>query len=126
MRDLRPFRGSETPWTSAATAPMLDRMAPKLIAGPPNSGRPGRILDGFGAMAGQARGLVVPNVEAGERFGEGLTRGGDAVTGAGVGTFDELFALAARATDAQPGPAISRTRRLRLAREAASRARRSR
>src|SRR3954452_24443797 len=122
MRDLRPFRGSETPWTSAATAPMLDRMALKLIVGPPNSGRTGAILDGFRAMSGQDPVLVVPTVDDVERFEEELTRGGDAVIGAAVGTFDELFALVARATDAQPGPAISRTQRLRLAREAAARA----
>jgi len=44
------------------------------------------------------------------------------VIGATVGTFDELFALVARSTDAQAGRAISRTQRLRLAREAAARA----
>ena len=42
--------------------------------------------------------------------------------GATVGTFDQLFGLVARATDAPAGPAVSRTQRLRLAREAASRA----
>ena len=41
--------------------------------------------------------------------------------GATVGTFDQLFALVARATDAPAGPAVSRTQRLRLTREAASR-----
>ena len=73
-------------------------------------------------MSGQDPVLVVPTVDDVERFEEELTRGGDAVIGATVGTFDELFALVARATDAQAGPAISRTQRLRLAREAASRA----
>jgi ATP-dependent helicase/DNAse subunit B len=100
---------------------MLDRMALKLIIGPPNSGRTGAVLDGFRAMSGQDPVLVVPTVDDVERFEEELTRGGDAVIGATVGTFDELFALVARATDAQAGPAI-RTQRLRLAREAASRA----
>ena len=97
-------------------------MALKLIIGPPNSGRTGAVLDGFRAMSGQDPVLVVPTVDDVERFEEELTRGGDAVIGATVGTFDELFALVARATDAQAGPAISRTQRLRLAREAASRA----
>ena len=101
---------------------MLDRMALKLIVGPPNSGRTGAVLDGFRAMSGNDPVLVVPTVDDVERFEEELTRGGDAVIGATVGTFDELFALVARATDAQAGPAISRTQRLRLAREAASRA----
>ena len=97
-------------------------MALKLIVGPPNSGRTGAVLDGFRAMSGNDPVLVVPTVDDVERFEEELTRGGDAVIGATVGTFDELFALVARATDAQAGPAISRTQRLRLAREAAPRA----
>jgi ATP-dependent helicase/nuclease subunit B len=101
---------------------MLDRMALNLIIGPPNSGRTGAVLDGFRAMSGQDPVLVVPTVDDVERFEEELTRGGDAVIGATVGTFGELFTLVARATDAQAGPAISRTQRLRLAREAASRA----
>ncbi len=73
-------------------------------------------------MSGRDPVLVVPTVDDVERFEEELTRDGDAVIGATVGTFDELFALVARAADAQAGPAISRTQRLRLAREAASRA----
>jgi ATP-dependent helicase/DNAse subunit B len=97
-------------------------MALKLIVGPPNSGRTGAILDGFRAAAGRDPVLVVPTVDDVERFEEELTRGGAAVVGATVGTFDELFALVARATDAQAGPSISRTQRLRLAREAASQA----
>ncbi len=101
---------------------MLNRMALKLIVGPPNSGRTGAVLDGFRAMSGNDPVLVVPTVDDVERFEEELTRGGDAVIGATAGTFDELFALVARATDAKAGPAISRTQRLRLAREAASRA----
>jgi ATP-dependent helicase/nuclease subunit B len=101
---------------------MLNRMALKLIVGPPNSGRTGAILDGFRAMSGRDPVLVVPTVDDVERFEEELTRDGDAVIGATVGTFNELFALVARSTDAQAGPAISRTQRLRLAREAASRA----
>jgi ATP-dependent helicase/nuclease subunit B len=101
---------------------MLDRMALKLIVGPPNSGRTGAVLDGFRAMSGNDPVLVVPTVDDVERFEEELTRDGDAVIGATVGTFDELFALVARSTDAQAGPAISRTQRMRLAREAGSRA----
>jgi ATP-dependent helicase/DNAse subunit B len=65
--------------------------------------------------------LVVPTVDDVERFEEELTSGGEVVIGATVGTFDQLFALVARATDAPGGPAVSRTQRLRLAREAASR-----
>jgi ATP-dependent helicase/DNAse subunit B len=101
---------------------MLDRMALKLIVGPPNSGRTGAVLDGFRAMSGNDPVLVVPTVDDVERFEEELTRDGAAVIGATVGTFDELFALVARSTDAQAGPAVSRIQRLRLAREATSRA----
>jgi ATP-dependent helicase/DNAse subunit B len=101
---------------------MLDRMALKLIVGPPNSGRTGATLDGFRASATRDPVLVVPTVDDVERFEEELTRGGEAVIGATVGTFDQLFALVARATDAPAGPAITRVQRLRLAREAASRA----
>src|SRR3954468_24973044 len=97
-------------------------MALKLIVGPPNSGRTGAVLDGFRAMSGNDPVLVVPTVDDVERFEQELTRDGTAVIGATVGTFDELFALVARSTDAQAGPAISRIQRLRLAREAASRA----
>ena len=50
------------------------------------------------------------------------TRDGEVVIGATVGTFDQLFAMVARATDAPAGPAVSRTQRLRLARETAARA----
>ena len=101
---------------------MLARMAVKLIVGPPNSGRTGATLDGFSAAAARDPVLVVPTVDDVERFEEELTRDGDVVIGATVGTFDQLFALVARATDAPAGPALSRTQRLRLAREAASRA----
>src|SRR5436190_12820905 len=97
-------------------------MALKLIVGPPNSGRTGAILDGFRAMSGRHPVLVVPTVDDVERFEEELTRDGKVVIGATVGTFDQLFGLIARATDAPAGPAVSRTQRLRLAREAASRA----
>lgn len=97
-------------------------MALKLIIGPPNSGRTGAILDGFRATSGNDPVLVVPTVDDVERFEQELTRGGDAVIGASVGTFNRLFELVARETDAPTGPPLSRTQRRRLAREAASRA----
>jgi ATP-dependent helicase/DNAse subunit B len=101
---------------------MLDRMALRLIAGPPNSGRTGAVLEGFRAAAGRDPVLVVPTVDDVERFERELTSGGEAVIGASVCTFDRLFALIARATDAPAGPALSPTQRRRIAREAASRA----
>ncbi len=96
-------------------------MALKLIAGPPNSGRTGVVLERFRAAAFRDPVLVVPTVDDVERFEEELTRDGDAVIGATVGTFDRLFELVARATDAAAGPALSRTQRRRLAREAVAR-----
>jgi ATP-dependent helicase/DNAse subunit B len=97
-------------------------MPVKLIVGPPNSGRTGATLAGFRAAAARDPVLVVPTVDDVERFEEELTREGDVVIGATVGTFGQLFGLVAGATGAVAGPAISRTQRLRLAREAASRA----
>jgi ATP-dependent helicase/DNAse subunit B len=101
---------------------MLGAMPLNLIVGPPNSGRTGRVLDGFRAASARDPVLVVPTVDDVERFEQELTRGGDGVIGATVGTFDQLFDLVARATDAATGPALSRTQRRRLAREAASHA----
>ena len=97
-------------------------MSVKLIVGPPNSGRTGRTLDAFRAAAARDPVLVVPTVDDVERFEDELTTEGEVVIGATVGTFDQLFRLVARATDAPAGPAISRIQRLRLASEAASRA----
>jgi ATP-dependent helicase/nuclease subunit B len=97
-------------------------MGVKLIIGPPNSGRTGRTLAAFRAADARDPVLVVPTVDDVERFEEELTGTGEVVIGATVGTFGQLFGLVARATDAPTGPAVSRTQRLRLAREAASRA----
>jgi ATP-dependent helicase/nuclease subunit B len=101
---------------------MLARMAVKVIAGPPNSGRTGKTLDAFKTAAARDPVLVVPTVDDVERVEEELTRDGEVVIGATVGTFNQLFGLVARATDAPAGPAVGRTQRLRLVREAASRA----
>jgi ATP-dependent helicase/DNAse subunit B len=97
-------------------------MGLRLIIGPPNSGRTGAVLDGFRSAGARDPVLVVPTVDDVERFETELTSGGGVVLGATVGTFDQLFALVARSTDAPAGPAMSRTQRIRLAREAASRA----
>src|SRR5690349_5715026 len=114
MRKTKRFR-------RAARAPMLDRMGLKLIIGPPNSGRTGAVLDAFREVSSRDPVLVVPTVDDVERFEEELTRDGEVVIGATVGTFDQLFGMVARGTDAPVGPAVSRTQRLRLAREAVSR-----
>jgi ATP-dependent helicase/DNAse subunit B len=100
---------------------MLGAMPLKLITGPPNSGRTGAVLDGFRAAASRDPVLVVPTVDDVERFERELTAGGEAVIGASVVNFDQLFALVARATDTSSRPPLSRTQRRRLAREAVSR-----
>jgi ATP-dependent helicase/DNAse subunit B len=97
-------------------------MSLKLIVGPPNSGRTGVVLERFREKLNRDPVLVVPTVDDVERFEEELARDGG-VTGARVGTFKELFALVARATDAPTGPALSGIQRRRLAREAISRSR---
>jgi ATP-dependent helicase/nuclease subunit B len=99
---------------------MLDRMALKLIIGPPNSGRTGAVLDGFRGMSGRDPVLVVPTVDDVERFEEELTHHG-AVIGAAVGTFKDLFSLVARATDGPASPPLSRIQRRRLTRQAVGR-----
>ena len=83
----------------------------KLIIGPPNSGRTGVVLEGFRAAVSRDPVLVVPTVDDVERFEAELTREGDAVIGATVRTFDQLFGLVARATDAPAGPALSPAQR---------------
>ena len=84
---------------------MLGRMSVKLIVGPPNSGRTGKTLAAFKSAASRDPVLVVPTVDDVERFEEELTRDDQVVIGATVGTFDQLFGLVARATDAPAGPA---------------------
>jgi ATP-dependent helicase/nuclease subunit B len=100
---------------------MLDSMPLNLIAGPPSSGRTGAVLVGFRAAAGRNPVLVVPTVDDVERFERELTADGEAVVGASVCTFDRLFVLIARATDAPVAPALSATQRRRIAQEAVSR-----
>src|SRR5690242_21458716 len=80
--------------------PMLSRMGVKLIVGPPNSGRTGKTLAAFKSAAARDPVLVVPTVDDVERFEQELTREGKVVIGATVGTFDQLFRMVARATDA--------------------------
>jgi ATP-dependent helicase/DNAse subunit B len=96
-------------------------MALRLIVGPPNSGRTGAVLDAFRSVGGQDPVLVVPTLDDVERFEGELTREGEAVIGASVGTFDMLFRLVARAADAPTGAPLSPTQRRRLARESVAR-----
>ena len=96
-------------------------MALNLIVGPPNSGRTGAVLDAFRAVAERDPVLVVPTVDDVERFEGELTGEGGSVIGASVCTFDRLFAMVSRTTEATAGPALSDTQRRRLAREAVAR-----
>src|SRR5262245_18176004 len=135
MRRTMRVRACPTPSAGSAFMPMLRRGWPEsearsnrsmpplnLIVGPPNSGRTGRTLAAFRSAAARDPVLVVPTVDDVECFEQELTRDGDVVIGATVGTFDQLFGLVGRATDAPLGPGVSRTQRRRLAREAASQA----
>ena len=96
-------------------------MALKLIAGPPNSGRTGAILDAFRATLPHDPILVVPTRDDVERFEEELTRDGTPLVGARVCTFDPLFRLVAGALGVPSRPPLSDVQRRRLAAEAASR-----
>jgi ATP-dependent helicase/DNAse subunit B len=121
MRERKRIPGCQNPWGRADHVHMLGRMALNLIAGPPNSGRTGAILDAFRSVAAHDPVLVVPTVDDVERFEGELTAGGDALIGASVGTFDRLFALVRRAVDAPAGTPLTRTQRRRVAREAVAR-----
>jgi ATP-dependent helicase/DNAse subunit B len=106
---------------------MLDRdgseraMPLKLIAGPPNSGRTGAILDAFRAAQPRDPILVVPTHDDVERFEEELTRDGTPLVGARVCTFEPLFRLVAGALGVPSRPPLTDVQRRRLAAEAASR-----
>ena len=96
-------------------------MALSVIAGPPNSGRTGAILEAFRAALARDPILVVPTADDVERFEEELTRDGAPLVGARVCTFDRLFTLVAGALGVPARPPLSRVQRRRLAAEAASR-----
>jgi hypothetical protein len=66
-------------------------MSLKLIAGPPNSGRTGAILDAFRAVLQRDPVLVVPTADDVERFEEELTRDGAPLVGARVCTFSSAW-----------------------------------
>ncbi len=96
-------------------------MALSVIAGPPNSGRTGAILEAFRAALPRDPILVVPTADDVERFEEELTREGAPLVGARVCTFDRLFTLVAGALGVPARPPLSGVQRRRLAAEAASR-----
>jgi ATP-dependent helicase/DNAse subunit B len=86
----------------------------KLIQGPPNSGRAGRIRRGLTAVLERSPVLVVPTVDDVDRFQSELCAEG-AVIGAEVTTFDRangLFAMVASAGGAPPRPSLTKAQRL--------------
>ena len=97
-------------------------MALSLIVGPPNSGRTGRVIDGFLAAIDRDPVLVVPTTDDAERFERELTGRVGPVVGATVCTYDRLFALVAQATETSSLPELTPIQRTRVAREAAGRA----
>jgi ATP-dependent helicase/DNAse subunit B len=96
----------------------------KLIHGPPNSGRAGRIRQGLLAVLNRDPVLVVPTLDDVYEFERELCANG-AVLGADVMTFGGLFRAVATAGGAPPGAVLTPAQRL-AAVEAAVRDRRPR
>ena len=97
-------------------------MTLSLIAGPPNSGRTGRVIDGFLDAIDRDPVLVVPTLDDAERFETELTRRVGPVIGATVCTFDRLFSLVAQETEVASPPLLRPIQRTHVAREAVARA----
>ncbi len=83
----------------------------KLIQGPPNSGRAGRIRRGLLAVLDRDPVLVVPTLDDVYAFERELCESG-AVLGASVMTFGGLFGAIATAAGAPPGPTFTPAQRL--------------
>jgi ATP-dependent helicase/DNAse subunit B len=83
----------------------------KLIHGPPNSGRAGRIRRGLIAVLDHDPVLVVPTLDDVYAFERELCANG-AVLGADVMTFGGLFAAVATAGGAPPGAVLTPAQRL--------------
>lgn len=92
-----------------------------VIAGPPNSGRTGMLLDRFRQAMDRDPILVVPTVDDVERFEEELTRDGAPLVGAAVCTFDRLFSLVATTLEVPLRPLLSPMQSRRVAAEAVAR-----
>ncbi|HET7574172.1 MAG TPA: PD-(D/E)XK nuclease family protein, partial [Solirubrobacterales bacterium] len=84
----------------------------KLIYGPPNSGKRGRVLEAFAAAASRDPVLVVPNYDDVFDFQRELC-GERGVVGGVVTTFGGLIAELARSAESPPPPPLSRVQRLR-------------
>jgi len=86
-------------------------MSLKLIHGPPNSGRAGRIRRGLLAVLDRDPVLVVPTLDDVYTFEQELCANG-AVLGADVMTFGGLFRAVATAGGAPPGTVLTPAQRL--------------
>jgi ATP-dependent helicase/DNAse subunit B len=86
-------------------------VALKLIHGPPNSGRAGRIRRGLITVLDRDPVLVVPTLDDVYAFERELCAGG-AVLGADVMTFGGLFRAVATAAGAPPGAVLTPAQRL--------------
>ncbi|HEV7399418.1 MAG TPA: PD-(D/E)XK nuclease family protein [Solirubrobacterales bacterium] len=86
-------------------------MSLKLIHGPPNSGRAGRIRRGLIAVLDRDPVLVVPTLDDVYAFERELCAGG-AILGADVMTFGGLFGTVATAGGAPPGTVLTPAQRL--------------
>ncbi len=86
-------------------------MSLKLIHGPPNSGRAGRIRQGLTAALDRDPVLVVPTLDDVYAFERELCAKG-AVLGADVMTFGGLFRAVATAAGAPPGAVLTPAQRL--------------
>jgi ATP-dependent helicase/DNAse subunit B len=91
----------------------------KLIHGPPNSGRAGRIRHGLIAALDRDPILVVPTLDDVYAFERELCANG-AILGAGVMTFGGLFRAVATAGGAPPGAVLTPAQRLGAVAAAAS------
>ena len=96
-------------------------MTLNVIAGPPNSGRTGAVLDRFREALPHDPILVVPTVDDVERFEEELTRDEAPLVGATVCTFDRLFKLVAGTLEVPVPPLLRPVESRRIAAEAVSR-----
>ncbi len=83
----------------------------RLVHGPPNSGRAGRIRSGLGAVLDRDPVLVVPTVDDVDTFERELCAEG-AVLGAAVMTFGGLFAKVAASGGSPAAPLLSPAQRL--------------
>ena len=87
-------------------------MGLRLIHGPPNSGRAGRVRERFAAALARDPILVVPTVDDVFAFERELCQSG-ALLGGGAMTFGALFRTVATAAGSPPGAVLSPAQRLR-------------